>query len=97
MYGRAGFELLRARVCLGMLRAQLNPAPKVWKNRFEYSATPENSSISSALTFSKRLLFGSLLSKTQAITTRGRGLQWTTYMGHFQSFWPERDARKGEG
>jgi transposase len=39
MYGRVGFELLRARVRLGMLQKQLNPAPKVRKNRFKGSAT----------------------------------------------------------
>src|SRR6202007_3310328 len=37
MYGRAGFELLKAQVLLGRLQAQLNPAPKLRKNRFECS------------------------------------------------------------
>ena len=40
MYGRAGFELLKARVLPWDASAQLHPAPKVRKIRFEYNATP---------------------------------------------------------
>jgi hypothetical protein len=32
-------ELFVRECCLGILQAQLNPAPKVRKNRFQYSAT----------------------------------------------------------